>query len=76
MVVRVRITDRPGALVRLLSELADLGANVLDVRHERVAARLHLEDAEVVLHLETRGPEHSEEVVERLRKHNYTIKFS
>ncbi len=76
MVVRVRITDRPGALVLLLSELADLGVNVLDVTHERVAARLHLEDAEVVLHLETRGPEHSDEVVERLRKHNYTVKFS
>ncbi|MEO3782501.1 threonine ammonia-lyase [Actinocorallia sp. B10E7] len=76
MVVRVRLTDRPGALVRLLSELADLGVNVLDVVHERVAARLHLEDAEVVLHLETRGPEHSEEVVGRLRKQNYTVKFS
>ncbi|GAA2723616.1 threonine ammonia-lyase [Actinocorallia aurantiaca] len=76
MVVRVRLTDRPGALVRLLSELADLGVNVLDVTHERVAARLHLEDAEVVLHLETRGPEHSDEVVERLRKHNYTVKFT
>lgn len=76
MVVRVRLTDRPGALVQLLSELADLGVNVLDVTHERVAARLHLEDAEVVLHLETRGPEHSEEVVGRLRKHGYQLKFS
>lgn len=76
MVVRVRLTDRPGALVRLLSELADLGVNVLDVMHQRLAARLHLEDAEVVLHLETRGPEHSEEVVERLRKQNYAFKLS
>ncbi|GAA0945664.1 threonine ammonia-lyase [Actinocorallia libanotica] len=76
MVVRVRLTDRPGALVRLLSELAELGVNVLDVMHERVAARLHLEDAEVVLHLETRGPEHSGEVMGRLRRQGYTVKFN
>ncbi|ROO82791.1 threonine dehydratase [Actinocorallia herbida] len=76
LVVRVRLTDRPGALVRLLSELAEVGVNVLDVTHERVAARLHLEDAEVVLHLETRGPEHTQEVLSRLRRQAYTVKFS
>jgi len=76
MVLRVRLTDRPGALVRLLSELAELGVNVLDVTHERVAARLHLEDAEVVLHLETRGPEHSREVMDRLRRQGYAVTLS
>ncbi|MDX6738561.1 threonine ammonia-lyase [Actinocorallia sp. A-T 12471] len=76
LVVRVRLTDRPGALVSLLSELAEVGVNVLDVTHERVAARLHLEDAEVVLHLETRGPEHTQEVLTRLRRQAYTVKFT
>ncbi|MCD0447862.1 threonine ammonia-lyase [Actinocorallia sp. API 0066] len=76
LVVRVRLTDRPGALVRLLSELAEVGVNVLDVTHERVAARLHLEDAEVVLHLETRGPEHTQEVLSRLRRQAYAVKFT
>ncbi len=50
------LKDRPGALVTLLGELAELGVNVLDVMHERVAARLHVEEAEVLMHLETRGP--------------------
>ncbi|GAA3200269.1 threonine ammonia-lyase [Actinocorallia longicatena] len=76
LVLRVRLTDRPGALVQLLSELAVLGVNVLDVTHERVAARLHVEDAEVLLHLETRGAEHCDEVVGRLRKQGYTLTFS
>jgi threonine dehydratase len=39
--------------------LADLGANVLAVGHERLAARLHLDEAEVVLVVETRGPTHA-----------------
>lgn len=51
----MRLKDRPGALVTLLGELAELGVNVLDVMHERVAARLHVEEAEVLMHLETRG---------------------
>jgi threonine dehydratase len=73
LIARVRLTDRPGALVTLLGELAELGVNVLDVTHERVAARLHVEEAEVLLNLETRGPDHSDEVLGRLRRKGYTI---
>ncbi|XVQ12576.1 threonine ammonia-lyase [Spirillospora sp. CA-255316] len=76
LVVRVRLNDRPGALVTLLSELAELGVNVLDVMHERVAARLHVEEAEVLMHLETRGADHSEEVLGRLRGKGYTLTLS
>ncbi|REE96099.1 threonine ammonia-lyase [Thermomonospora umbrina] len=76
LVVRCRLNDRPGALVTLLSELAELGVNVLDVTHERVAARLHVEEVEVLLHLETRGPDHCDEVLGRLRAKGYTLKQS
>ncbi|HEV7932264.1 MAG TPA: threonine ammonia-lyase [Actinomadura sp.] len=76
LVVRCRLLDRPGALVTLLSELAELGVNVLDVMHERVAARLHVEDAEVLLHLETRGPDHCDDVLGRLRAKGYVLTFS
>ncbi|WP_245681748.1 threonine ammonia-lyase [Actinomadura kijaniata] len=76
LVVRCRLNDRPGALVTLLSELAGMGVNVLDVMHERVAARLHVEEAEVLMHLETRGSDHSEEVLGRLREKGYTLTLS
>ncbi|WP_030165330.1 threonine ammonia-lyase [Spirillospora albida] len=75
LVVRCRLKDRPGALVTLLGELAELGVNVLDVMHERVAARLHVEEAEVLMHLETRGSAHSEDVIGRLRDKGYTLTF-
>ena len=55
---RCRLPDRPGSLAKLLGDLADLGANVLEVAHERLAPRLHVDEAEVVLQVETRGPEH------------------
>jgi threonine dehydratase len=73
LAISCRLADRPGALVTLLGELAELGVNVLDVTHERVAARLHVEEAEVLLHLETRGPEHCDEVMSRLRQQGYTL---
>ncbi|MFF3665136.1 threonine ammonia-lyase [Microtetraspora malaysiensis] len=72
---RIRLTDRPGALAALLTRLADLGANVLDVVHERVAPRLHLDEAEVLLQLETRGPAHCDEVLAALRRDGYKLTF-
>jgi threonine dehydratase len=76
LVFRVRLSDRPGALVILLSQLAELGVNVLDVTHERVAARLPVDEAEVLLHVETRGPDHCDEVLDRLRGSGYTLSFT
>ena len=61
---RCRLTDRPGALATLLGELAGLGANVLDVVHARVTADLRVDEAEVLLQVEARGPEHCDSVIE------------
>jgi threonine dehydratase len=73
---RCRLPDRPGSLAKLLGDLADLGANVLDVAHERLAPRLHVDEAEVVLQVETRGPEHCGEVIAALRAAGYTLAFA
>jgi threonine dehydratase len=75
LVCRCKLPDRPGALATLLMELAALGANVLDVVHERVTADLRVDEAEVNLHLETRGPEHTDSVITQLRKAGYTVLF-
>ena len=76
LALRCRLPDRPGALAMLLHELAGLGANVLDVWHERVTARLQVGEVEVLLQVETRGPEHCEEVITELRRGGYTLVFS
>ncbi|MGH3158367.1 MAG: threonine ammonia-lyase, partial [Streptosporangiaceae bacterium] len=72
---RCRLPDRPGALATLLSQLADLGANVLDVVHERVALQLQVDEAEVFLQMETRGADHCGEVIGQLRRAGYTLIF-
>lgn len=73
--LRCRIPDRPGALAQVLGELAEQEANVLDVVHERTAARLHVNEVEVFLQLETRGPKHCEAVLDSLREAGYPLVF-
>ncbi len=67
------VPDRPGELARLLAELAASGANVLDVEHSRTSRALHLDEVEVQLVLETRGDEHRDEVLSRLRAAGYPL---
>lgn len=71
--LRLRITDRPGALATLLGVLSVADANVLDVSHVRTDPRLGLTEADVELHLETKGPEHCVDVTAALREAGYTI---
>lgn len=73
LAVRLRLTDRPGALATLLGVLSATDANVLDVSHVRTDPRLGLTEAEVELHLETKGPVHCAEVREALREAGYTV---
>jgi threonine dehydratase len=71
-----RLPDQPGSLAKLLGDLADLGANVLEVGHERLGPRLHVNEAEVALVVETRGPAHCDDVISALRSAGYTLAFS
>ncbi|MEU9988559.1 threonine ammonia-lyase [Streptomyces sp. NPDC048045] len=73
LAVRLRLTDRPGALATLLGVLSAVDANVLDVSHVRTDPRLGLAEAEVELHLETKGPVHCAEVGQALREAGYTV---
>ena len=73
---RCRLPDQPGALATLLTELAGLGANVLDVVHARFSPHLRIGEVEVLLQVETRGPGHADTVLGQLRAAGYTLIFS
>jgi len=72
---RARISDRPGALVELLAEVAAADASVVEVEHVRTDARLRVDEVEVRLQLETRGEEHCDDVLARLRAAGYSLVF-
>jgi threonine dehydratase len=73
---RCRVPDYPGSLAALLGLLAGLGANVLEVSHERLAPTLRVDEVEVVLQVETRGPAHCAHVKDALRSAGYDLVFS
>jgi threonine dehydratase len=70
--LRLTVPDRPGSLAAVLAELAAVGANVLEVEHERTGTRLDLGEVEVFVVVETRGPEHAEEVMAALVRAGYS----
>jgi threonine dehydratase len=73
---RCRLPDQPGSLAGLLGDVAGLEANVLEVSHERLAPGLFVDEVEVVLQVETRGPEHCEAVKAGLRAAGYELAFA
>jgi threonine dehydratase len=66
-----RISDRPGELHRLIGLVAELGANIVGVEHRREGVFVELGEVDVALQLETRGPDHIENIVEKLSEAGY-----
>jgi threonine dehydratase len=69
-----RISDRPGALATLLTEIARSGANVVHAGHIREAAPLHVRETGVEITLETRGPEHGQAILVALGAAGYEVR--
>jgi threonine dehydratase len=71
--LHVCIPDLPGGLAELLADVSAVGANVLEVVHERISPSLHLHEVDVHLQLETRGEPHTQQVLARLRERGYRV---
>ncbi|GBC63487.1 threonine ammonia-lyase [Desulfonema ishimotonii] len=73
MRVRLYLEDSPGALSKLLTQIAQLRANVLHIVHDRDVKDLPISITYVDLELETRGPAHVDEIRAALKKEGYNI---
>ena len=73
---RVSMPDRPGSLARLLADCAGADANVVHVEHSRTDSTLQMDEVDISVQLETKGPEHCETVLTALRDKGYRLKFS
>ena len=71
----VRVPDRPGSLAQLLADLAAADANVVEVQHARNEATLSVDEVEIAVEVETKGPDHREEVLRDLRAEGYRLVF-
>ncbi len=69
--LRIPLPDRPGQLARTSEIIAEQNANVVEVLHTRHGSGLAISQVELELHIETRGPEHADQVLEALRDAGY-----
>ena len=74
--LRVRVPDRPGSLSGVLTLLAEMRCNVLEVQHHRRVPNLTVDEVAISLTLETMGHEHAAEVRQALLDQGYTVEQS
>jgi threonine dehydratase len=73
LVVRTRVPDRPGELLKLLDLVAKERVNVVDVEHRREGASIDVAETEIWLTLVTRDEEHCETLLATMRGWGYDV---
>jgi threonine dehydratase len=66
--IRIATRDVPGELARAATVVAQAGANIEEVEHQRAFTTLPAQNAQLEMVIQTRGPEHIDEVLARLRE--------
>ena len=64
--IKVNARDTPGVLARITAIVAEAGANIDEVHHQRAFSMLAVQSVEVELVLQTRNPQHVQDVVTQL----------
>jgi threonine dehydratase len=65
--IRVSARDVPGSLAKITATVAEAGANIDEVHHQRAFTTLSAQNVEVELVIQTRGRQHLAEVLNALR---------
>ena len=73
LVVRTRVPDRPGELLKLLSLFADEHANVVSIEHHREGMDTPVTESEVEATLLTRDREHCAAILDAMQQRGYPV---
>lgn len=71
MKLTVTLVDKPGSLLRFTEILKELNANIVHIAYDRTSISLDYGDANVTVHMETKGEEHQEEIRTILKSEGY-----
>ena len=69
--LRIISDDRPGLLAGVSAAIGELGGNILEVAHNRLALDVPAKGAEFDLMVETRDAQHTQEIVDALRERGW-----
>lgn len=73
LVIRTRLADRPGELIKLLSLIAEERGNVVSVEHHREGMNMPVTESEVELTLTMRDQDHCAELLQVLGERGYGV---
>ena len=71
MKLTVTLVDKPGSLMRFTEILQELNANIVHIAYDRTSISLDYGDANVTVHMETKGEQHQEEIRVALKSEGY-----
>ena len=71
----IEVADSPGNLGKITTIIGNLGANILELNHNRILKR-NLKYSDVIITLETKGNEHIEEIIKKITEAGYKVKKS
>jgi len=71
--LRFDVRDVPGALADVAHALAQLGANIDQVQHQRAFTTLSVERAQIEVVVQTRGQEHVADMMQALAARGYRV---
>jgi len=71
MNITVTLVDKPGSLMHFTELLKDLNANIVHIAYDRTSISLDYGDANVTVHMETKGAAHQQEIRDVLKNEGY-----
>lgn len=71
MKLTVTLVDKPGSLMHFTQILQNLNANIVHIAYDRTSISLDYGDANVTVHIETKGEEHQQEIYQVLKNEGY-----
>ncbi|MDO1557886.1 threonine ammonia-lyase [Brevundimonas sp. 2R-24] len=74
VVFRILGDDRPGMLAKMSQVIGDLGGNIIEVIHNRLALDVPAKGAEFDIMVETRDAGHAEQIEAALKEHGYVLR--
>lgn len=75
IVYRILSDDRPGILSAMARVIGDVGGNIIDVVHNRLALDVPAKGAEFDIMVETRDSAHADEIGQALKDQGYALRM-
>lgn len=73
--LRIDISDEPGMLAAITESIGRCGGNIIEIYHQRLFFDVPAKLAKIDAVVETRGPEHIDEIIADLRTMKFTVRL-